>query len=216
MYHVSCAAGTSPSLGIGCRWRQNGIRGSIAGSKGEKNKKRAEDAARPWACRCNAALGKSWLFLGSTGGCQQWQGLARDEHPAQFGALGHARNFGGPQLVPAGRGGDLIGTATPHLLKKVAPTRPREAPSGPLRPVIPRLGRASEPLATGLACPDWPARAANTPNRRDSPAVLAPSRGSTAARGNLESVRARPPWLSLFPGTPRPRALPPSTITASA
>ncbi len=118
-----------------------------------RKKKRAENAARPWAAPVQRCVGQILAVSGVDQGWQQWQGLARDEHPAQFGALGHARNFGGPQLVPAGRGGDLIGTATPHLLKKVAPTRPREAPSGPLRPVIPRLGRASEPLATGLALP---------------------------------------------------------------
>lgn len=51
-------------------------------------------------------------------------GAPREAHPDQFGLLDHARNLERPQLVPIARGGVLVGTATPHLLKEVA-TRSR-------------------------------------------------------------------------------------------
>jgi hypothetical protein len=75
--------------------------------------------------------------------------LSRNEHPAQFGILGHAGNNGQPQLAPAARSGDLVGTAAPHLLKEVAP-------------------------ASRLPARDSKARAGSDHNTRlrDSPAVL--------------------------------------------
>lgn len=145
-------------------------------------------------------------FWGQPGLARAGKGLARDEHPAQFGALGHARNFGGRPLVPAARSGDLIGTATPHLLEKVALARPREAPPGDLRPAIPRLGRASEPDSPWQALP---ARAASAPNRRDSPAVLALSRGRTAAEAIWKLFGPVSPGSLSSTTPPRPRPVSP-------
>jgi hypothetical protein len=78
-------------------------------------------------------------------------------HPAQFVILGHARNFEPPQLVPAGRGGDLVGTAAPNLLEEVAPTSRVAARDSKAR----RAPESAMPLARPLA------------KRRDSPAALA-------------------------------------------
>ncbi len=79
-YPVSCAAGTALSLGIGSRWRQNGIRSSqFAGWKGKKKKNGRRMRLGPGQRRCNAVLGKSWLFLGSTragSSGKGWQGTS--------------------------------------------------------------------------------------------------------------------------------------------
>lgn len=77
--------------------------------------KSAESAASLWA-----GPPATSLFLGSARAAKGCQGT---HIRAQFGLLGHASNFRQVQLVLGPRGGLFVGTATPHLLKKVAPTR---------------------------------------------------------------------------------------------